>query len=120
MNQTTSVGIETKETVLNSRISTLFHQVISLETHEKDIYQVIDRLTCLGFRTNGIDHPNNLPKPESINKISDVPQSLKNISDGIVGRLDLLIERNEDIINRLNNGLYKTMIKNIEYLEQHI
>lgn len=119
MNQTAS-AVEVKETILNSRISILFNQLISLETHEKDIYQVIDRLSCLGFRTNGTDHPSNMPKPESINNAPNAPQSPKSISDGIVGRLDILIERNEDIINRLNNSIYKSMINNIEYLEQHI
>lgn len=117
MNESSIAMQATPETVLNSKITLLMKQHDSFESLDKDVWSIISRLTQLGMRVNSFNHPENAPKEMQGGNEKVCKEA---ISDGVIGRLDSLIDRNQDLINRFNNSTWSALLRNIEYIEQHI
>lgn len=110
-----------QESILNAKISQLFHQNSELDRVEKEIYSAADRLSRIGYQLNSVGHPSNqISEACDPNKAEPSPcNSIKTGPDGIIGRLDTLFEINEDFMNRFNRVL-RPLLDNIEHLEKHV
>lgn len=105
--------------VLEDKITTLNQQNGQIELLWKDLYSIAERLKIVGNKLNSIDHPENKQVENSkgtlvSSKICPLP------TDGLVGDLNANISYRSLLIDEFNNQIYGKLIRNLDYIEQHI
>lgn len=106
--------------VLQQRLDRLHGQNDQIESIWKDLYGFSDRLNAIAMRINSVNHPDNLPQEPS-NKQNGQQVCEPSISnDGILGRLENIQNVHDVLVNEFHNKIYRSIAKNLEYIEQHI
>lgn len=109
--------IGAQQTQMSDRLIKLHQQNSTGESINNDAYGILDRLRTLGNKVNSIGHPDN-QESEKISNSSDRETIPKQSADGLVGEIDSVLNKREDLIYEWNERIFPALLRNLNYLEQ--
>lgn len=112
-------GCDKPRTEIESKLDIFQEQNRQIDTIWKDLYGFGDRLNNIAIKLNSINHPDNALKAEvgqGKPPIDNVPTR----NDGIIGQIEAIQEEHGTLVNEFHNKIYGKLLRNIEYIEQHI